>query len=387
MEGGSVKVLLSGGMIQGGRSGVGRYVICLAEALVAEHPQVELHVAGLSEDRALFPFIPDQRWMIIPPRYARGPLNLAWHQAFLPKLLTDGAFDVVHIPSYRRMLAFSPIPQVATIHDCAPFVLRGKYDAFRGFFGRGMVPAIARKVPRIIAVSETTRQDIIRFMRVPAERIVTVPNGIDHTMFKPQDPAAIAAFRDRKKLAKPFLLYVARLEHPAKNHVRLIEAFDQLVSAGKFDGELVLPGAPWHGADVIEAAVAASPHKDRIRLEGYVDNLDLPLWYAAAEALVFPSLMEGFGLPLLEAQACGTRIASADATSLPEVAGPAGILFKGTDVDSIAAALEQIGSMSSTERALREEQGREWAGRFTWSAHAVEAVKQYRAVIQNTLSK
>ncbi|MDB6077262.1 MAG: hypothetical protein JWO82_1009 [Akkermansiaceae bacterium] len=375
-----MKVLLSGGMIQGGRSGVGRYVICLAEALVAEQPDVELHVAGLDEDRALFPFIPDERWLSIPPSFARGPLNLAWHQIFLPKLLTQGGFDVVHIPSYRRMLAFSPIPQVATIHDCAPFVLRGKYDAFRGFFGRGMVPAIARQVPRIIAVSETTRQDIIRFMRVPGERVVTVPNGIDHAMFKPQDPTAIAAFRERKKLTKPFLLYVARLEHPAKNHVRLIEAFGKLAAAGKFDGELVLPGASWHGAEIIGAAVAASPYKDRIRLEGYVDNLDLPLWYAAAEALVFPSLMEGFGLPLLEAQACGTRIASADATSLPEVAGPAGILFNGLDVDSIAAALEQIGAMSATERADREEEGRKWAARFTWSAHAAAAVKEYRAV-------
>lgn len=239
-----MKVLLSGGMIQGGRSGVGRYVICLAEALVAEHPEVELHIAGLDEDRALFPFIRDDRWLTIPPRFARGPFNLLWHQAMLPKLLEQGGYDVVHIPSYRRMLAFSPIPQVATIHDCAPFVLRGKYDMFRGFFGRGMVPAIARKVPRIIAVSETTRQDIIRFMKVPGERIVTVPNGIDHAMFKLQDPAEIAAFRQRKNLSKPYLLYVARLEHPAKNHVRLIEAFGKLAASGKFSGSWCCPALP-----------------------------------------------------------------------------------------------------------------------------------------------
>jgi len=374
-----MKVLLSAGMIQGGRSGVGRYVISLAEALVAEHPEVELHVAGLDDDRTLFPFVADDRWMMIPPPYARGPLNLHWHQMTLPRLLKSGGFQVVHIPSYRRMLAFSPIPQVATIHDCAPFILRGKYDAFRGLFGRKLVPWIARRVPRILAVSETTRQDIIRYMGVPGERIVTAFNGIDHSMFKPQSPEDVSAFRERKKLTRPFFLYVARLEHPAKNHLRLIEAFSELL-AGGYEGELVLPGAPWHGSEVIEAAVAASPCRERIRLEGFVTNEDLPLWYAAAEALVFPSLMEGFGLPLLEAQACGTRIASADATSLPEVAGPVGILFKGLEVPSIVAALRELAEMPADERVRRGHEGMKWAGEFTWSAHAALAVKEYQTV-------
>jgi len=197
-------------------------------------------------------------------------------------------------------------------------------------------------------------------------------------MFRPQDPSKVREFRKRKRLVQPFFLYVARLEHPAKNHVRLIRAFAQLVGEGKFDGQLILPGAPWHGSDVVEQAVASSPFKERIRLEGFVDNDDLPLWYAAAEALIFPSLMEGFGLPLLEAQACGTRIACADSTSLPEVAGPAGILFDGLDESSIMAAMARIASMDDAERRRREVEGLEWAGRFTWSAHAEACARIYR---------
>jgi glycosyltransferase involved in cell wall biosynthesis len=373
-----MKVLLSAGMIQGGRSGVGRYVIALGEAIVREHPDVDLFIAGLDADRPLFPWLRDDRWVTIPARMSGGAMNLFWHQRSLNSLVLHNGIDVVHIPSYRRMLWNCAVPQVATIHDCAPFILREKYDFARGFFGRVLVPAIARRVKHIIAVSETTGRDVVQYMKVPRERVTVVPNGIDHQMFRLQEPSAVQEFRQRKHLSQPYFLYVARLEHPAKNHLRLIRAFDQLVSEGLFDGQLILPGAPWHGSEVVEQAVASSPFKDRIRLEGFVDNDDLPLWYAAAEALVFPSLMEGFGLPLLEAQACGTRIACADATSLPEVAGPAGILFDGLDESSIALAMKRLATMADGERRQREAEGIAWAGRFTWSAHAEASVRIYR---------
>ena len=382
-----MKVLLSAGMMQGGRSGVGRYVISLAEAMAAGRAEVDLHVAGLDADRGLFPFIADDRWVSIPASMAGGAMNLLWHQACLGRVAERLGVEVIHIPSYRRMLVFSPVAQVATIHDCAPFVLRGKYDFARGFFGRKVVPWIARRVPRIIAVSETTGRDIVRFMGVPAERVTVAPNGIDHAMFRPPSTEALAAFRERKGLGRPFFLYVARLEHPAKNHVRLIRAFEALAEGGAFEGELILPGAAWHGAEVIGEAVARSPFRERIRLEGFVDNEDLPLWYAAAAALVFPSLMEGFGLPLLEAQACGTRIACADATSLPEVAGPAGILFDGLDEGSIAGAMRRLAAMDGEERRAREMQGIEWAGKFTWTAHAATAARIYREALEGALNR
>lgn len=373
--------MLSAGMIQGGRSGVGRYVIALGEALVREQKSVDLYIAGLDMDRGLFPWLRDDRWISIPASKGGGVANLLWHQISLNPVVEKLGVELVHIPSYRRMMWSCAVPQVATIHDCAPFILREKYDFFRGFFGRVIVPRIARRVRRVIAVSETTGKDVIRWMKVPASRVTVVPNGIDHEMFKPPAEAAVTAFRERKKLNQPFFLYVARLEHPAKNHVRLIHAFEKLVASGKFSGQLILPGAPWHGSEIVEQAVAASPCRERIRLEGFVDNADLPLWYAAAEALIFPSLMEGFGLPLLESQACGTRIACANSTSLPEVAGPAGILFDGLDENSIAAAMERLSIMSTEERRTSEREGIVWAGGFTWSAHARAAAEIYQETL------
>ena len=373
-----MNVLLSAGMIQGGRSGVGRYVIALSEALLHEYPTIQLSVAGLDADRSLFPWLRDEQWLSIPASMAGGAANLGWHQMHLNRLLARRHIELVHIPSYRRMLWHCSVPQVATIHDCAPFILREKYDFARGIFGRMVVPALARRVQRVIAVSETTAKDVVPFMKVPSARVTVVPNGIDHQMFRPPAAEAVAAFRQRKDLAQPFFLYVARLEHPAKNHLRLIRAFEALVQSGTFSGQLVLPGAPWHGAPIIQRAVAESPCRERIRLEGFVDNAELPLWYAAAEALVFPSLMEGFGLPLLEAQACGTRIACANATSLPEVAGPAGTLFDGRDEQAITAAMARLATMDPAERRRLEEEGKVWAARFTWSAHAAEVAKIYQ---------
>lgn len=374
-----MKVLLSAGMIQGGRSGVARYVIALSEALVREQSQhVDLFVAGLDSDRGLFPWLKDERWVSIPEAMSGGIANLFWHQVKLNAILHELGIQLVHIPSYRRMMIVSSIPQVATIHDCAPFILRGKYDFARGFFGRCIVPFIARRVQRIIAVSETTGKDVVHFMKVPRDRVEVVCNGIDHQQFTPPAASAVAEFRRRMGLDAPFFLYVARLEHPAKNHVRLIHAFEKLAAAGHFSGSLILPGAPWHGSEVIENAVANSPFRERIRLEGFVENEDLSLWYAAAEALIFPSLMEGFGLPLLEAQACGTRIACSDSTSLPEVAGPAGILFDGLSEDSIAEAMTQLSTMNPTEKSQREATGIRWAGGFTWSAHAKAAARIYQ---------
>lgn len=376
-----MKVLLSAGMIQGGRSGVGRYVIALSEAMVREQGWVDLYVAGLPSDRRLFPWISDERWIEIPERMAGGVMNLVWHQLALNGIVRRLGIELVHIPSYRRMLVRCEVPQVATIHDCAPFILREKYDFARGFFGRVIVPWIARRVDSIIAVSGTTGADLVKWMRVPEKQVTVIPNGIDHQMFRPPGEDEVAAFRRRKKLGKPFFLYVARLEHPAKNHLRLIRAFEILMGRGLFEGELILPGAPWHGSEVIEEAVATSSFSGRIRLEGFVDNEDLPLWYAAAEALVFPSLMEGFGLPLLEAQACGTRIACADSTSLPEVAGPAGLLFDGLDEGAIADAMGALATMGEEERMRRRAEGIEWAGKFTWTSHAAEACEVYRKAL------
>lgn len=374
------KVLLSAGMIQGGLSGVGRYVVELAPR-IARLGVVDLYVAGLDSDRKLFQDIPDSHWVSIPAAWGRGVKNLLWHQLFLRKVLKQGAFDLLHIPSYRRIIAASPVPQIATVHDCAPFRLRDKYGPMRGLFGRQLAPALARRCQSILTVSEFTRQDVIQFYGIDAGQVQVVYNGLSHDRYRPQSTQAIVSFKERMGLQRPFFLYISRLEHPGKNHIRLIEAFERFQAVSGQPMDLVLAGAPWHGADVIQARVAESKYADTIRLPGFVDEVDLPLWYAAADALVFPSLMEGFGLPVAEAMACGTTVLSSDKGSLPEVGGDAAIYFAPESVESMLTALQQWASEPGHDREGRIERGYQQTQQFDWDLAANSTCQAYQEVL------
>jgi len=370
------KVLLSAGMIQGGLSGVGRYVVELAPRL-AQFDSIDLHVAGLNADRHLFSAIDDAHWISIPAKCAGGLQNLIWHQWSLPGILKKEGFDLLHIPSYRRIIARSPVPQIATVHDCAPFRLRDKYGFMRGLFGRQLAPALARRCQAILTVSEFTKRDVVEFYRIPAERIEVIYNGLNHEKYHPQSEDALAAFRKRCSLSNPFFLYISRLEHPGKNHLPLIEAFERFREKSGQSVDLVLGGARWHGAEVIEARVAGSAYKESIHLPGFIDEADLPLWYGAAEALIFPSLMEGFGLPVAEAMACGSTVMSSDRGSLPEVGGDAALYFSPDSAASILEAMQAWSAEGPEIRAERVRKGGIHVAQFDWDLAAMSTCNRY----------
>jgi glycosyltransferase involved in cell wall biosynthesis len=360
-----IKVLLSAGMIQGGLSGVGRYVVELANR-ISDFDEIDLYVAGLDADRHLFTGVDPTHWITIPARYGSGFKNLLWHQWHLREILQQGGFDLFHAPSYRRIMAFCPVPQVATVHDCAPFHLRDKYGFLRGIFGRQVAPWMARRCRSVITVSHFTKQDLVNFYKLPESRITVIHNGLNHRLYRPRNEDALGAFRAAQQLAQPFFFFVSRLEHPGKNHIRLIEAFERFREQQSEPVQLILGGAAWHGAEMIEKRVANSPFAADIRLPGFIDEEDLPLWYASAKALVFPSLIEGFGLPVVEALACGLRVASSDRGSLPEVGGEAAVYFDPESVSSIFEAMELIHGEASTESAGRVRVGLEHAASFDW---------------------
>ncbi len=376
----TIKVLLSAGMIQGGLSGVGRYVVELANR-ISQFDTVDLHVAGFDADRVLFPTIDDAHWQTIPVAYSSGAKNLLWHQWHLRGLLKQGGYDLFHAPSYRRIMAFCPTAQLATVHDCAPFRLRDKYGALRGLFGRQLAPWMARRCEAIVSVSHFTKQDLVDFYKLPSERITVIHNGLNHSLYRPRSEEELAAFRARKQLDKPFFFFVSRLEHPGKNHVRLIEAYERFRESSPDQVELILGGAPWHGAEVIEQRVADSPYAEDIRLPGFMDEADLPLWYGSAEALVFPSLIEGFGLPVVEALACGVRVASSDRGSLPEVGGNAALYFDPEAVPEIAQGLEVIHDESGDLLEARRQKGLQHAAVFDWDVAAKATCQSYIKLI------
>lgn len=370
------KVLLSAGMIQGGRSGVGRYVVELANR-IALFEGVDLHLAGLDEDRGLFSKVEDTNWISIPRAYGNGVKNLIWHQWKLPRILKEGDFDLLHVPSYRRMVVFCPVAQIATIHDCAPFRLKEKYGLMRGLFGRHLVPWMAKRCNQLLAVSNFTKRDLVQFFKLAESDVQVIYNGLNHASYRKYSELEIDAFRAKHGLAGPFFLFVSRLEHPGKNHIRLIEAYESCRERTGSKHLLVLAGAPWHGAEVIDARIENSPYAKDILTTGFVEESDLPLWYSAADALVFPSLIEGFGLPVVEALACGLRVATSDRGSLPEVGGDAAAYFDPEEPDEIVEALLNMSSESALERQERIAIGVSHAARFDWDKAALETCQSY----------
>ncbi len=216
-----------------------------------------------------------------------------------------------------------------------------------------------------------------QFFGLGGDRVRVVWNGIDHERFQPGDPAAAAGqTAARWRLDRPYFLYVSRLEHPAKNHARLIEAFARFKAATGSDWLLALGGSDWHGAEAIHAAAAASPCRADIRFLGFVDDASLPDLYRAAACFVYPSLFEGFGFPPIEAMACGCPVISSARGSLREVVADAARLVDPESVPELAEALTALATGAPARDQLRVAGFRN-ARRFDWNRNAAETLEVY----------
>jgi glycosyltransferase involved in cell wall biosynthesis len=358
----------------GGRSGIGRYLRALLEEfgrLEGTGDHIELLVAR--SDRDSFPGAHDER--VYPDIISKPLASLLWHGSVLPAISHRENYDVLFLPAAnRRLVPWTPCPSVGTVHDFAALYVAGKYDPARNFYIRNILPALVRRLTRVIAVSESGKRDILEHTRVDEERVTVVPNGVDLNKFRPQDPEeSRSRVRRELGLSLPYLLYVSRLEHPGKNHVRLIQAFARLKRDRSIPHQLVLAGPDWTRAEAIHEAVALSGVADDIWTPGFVAGDLLPSLYAAADLLVFPSLYEGFGLPILEAMACGTPVACSNISSMPEVGGEAAAYFDPIDIESMSEMIRrQLNDGQLRER--RQTLGLERSRRFTWKRCAERTV-------------
>ncbi len=291
------------------------------------------------------------------------PFPRLWTHARLAAELARHPVDLLFVPAHV-LPVWCPVPAVVTVHDLG---YRYEPDAHpllqRLYLELGTRQSV-RQARRVIAISQTTADDLVRFYRVPPERIAVVPHGVDDT-FRPRTAEECARVRQRYGLRAPYILHVGTLQ-PRKNIVRLIQAFE-LLAAQDEHLELVLVGKRGWLAEPIERALAASPVRSRIRLLGHVADEDLPCLYSAAEVFVFPSLYEGFGLPVLEAMACGTPVVASRRGALVENAGPAVPCDPSSTADLARAVME---ARDPTRRNALVQAGLEHARRFSWKRSA-----------------
>ena len=373
-----MRIGISTSVIQRGKSGVGQHVLALTRALVASETRHEFVLFVLENDLPLFTFAREAMQIVpVAERHRPAVRDIVWHQTQLPALARAHRLDVLHVPSYRRMLWPKPCALVATIHDLAPFRVPKKYDLARMFYGRVVVRQLARRQDHIVAVSRDTAQDIAKYFKVAADRISVVHNGLAHERFSPvgaeQDRAMLA---QRHGLRPPFFLYVARLEHPAKNHARLIAAFNHFKTTTPSPWQLVLCGSDWHGAGVIHDLVRRSPFAQDIRQMGFVADAELPAWYRAATVFVYPSIFEGFGLPPLEAMACGCPVLASALGAVGEVCAGAAATADPLDVADLTRQLARLAGDDVFRSQLRAA-GLARARAFDWRRTAAATLEIY----------
>jgi glycosyltransferase involved in cell wall biosynthesis len=378
-----MRIGFSTSVIQRGKTGIAQYVFALLRALLPYAQKHEFNLFVLEQDLPLFDFAQGSMKLIPVAESFRPALkNVVWHHTHLPGLARRMQLDVLHVPSYRRLLWRKPCPIVGTIHDLAPFRVAGKYDWKRMLYGRVIVKRLARRQDAVLAVSENTARDLETFFGLGRHRVDVVWNGIDHQRFQPGNVAAAKAHAaERWRLHHPFILYVSRLEHPAKNHVRLIEAFTRFKAQTSSPWQLVLGGSDWHGAESIHAAAKGSPCAADIRFLGFVDDASLPGLYHATDVFVYPSLFEGFGFPPVEAMACGVPVISSSRGSLREVVGDAALIIEPEDVRGLAEALGTMAN-SPEQRAAWRNRGLANAQRFNWQTNAAETLAIYERVVK-----
>jgi len=314
------------------------------------------------------------------------PSRMVWMQSILPHVLRAEAPDLCHYPNSIGPLR-NPCRYVVTIHDMTLSLLPHYHPWRRRMLVRPLIPLVARRAERIITVSEQARADIVRVLRVPAERVVVVREAAA-PIYRVAAPEEQARVRALYRLHGPYVLYVGTLE-PRKNLVRLIRAWYRLRRSGAIPHRLVLVGGRgWQDAEIYRT-IGALDCGDALRLVGYVPTVDLPALYSAAEAFAFPSLSEGFGLPVIEAMACGTPALISDTPALQElVTDPAladqGSAGAGLAVDpyseqAIADGLERLLSDDVLRAGLRAH-GLRRARAYSWAAAARRTLDIYRHV-------
>jgi glycosyltransferase involved in cell wall biosynthesis len=354
----------------------------LIPALVAARPDLKL-TAFINEEAAEAGGGP---WGELIPAVTvpvRARNRVGWvrgEQQYLPRLAAREGVDLVH-----SLASTAPIRgrfrRVVTIHD---LIYRAYPEAHQGVLSQGMrilVRLAAQRSDRILAESENTRDDIVRYLGVTAAKIDVVPNGVGSTFSV--DPLPSAEVRARHELGDRRYVLSVSAKRPHKNLIRLLEALALIPPDRR--PMLVVPGYPtWHEGELRERAHALGLDGE-VRFPGWVSDDELEGLYASAACFVFPSLYEGFGMPVLEAMRRGVPVACSDRSSLPEVAGDAALMFDPERPEQIAAAIEELLTDPAQAERLRAA-GRERAARFSWEATARATIASYERALATAAS-
>jgi glycosyltransferase involved in cell wall biosynthesis len=373
-----MKICYDARVVLNRKTGVSRYAWQLIEHLLKidrENEWVVLVNPALVEHHPLWQL---RRYPNVQIRLMRTPRMGIAHYLWFLFAQTSIDADVYHYPHFDLPFLWKSVKQIVTIHDL-------QYVKYPDFFVglsrlKSVYTRIATKLAllradRVISVSKTTAKDIQRIYKYPESRISVIYEGVDPTFLKHYDSAEILQTLSRYRITRPYFLFVGQ-QRPHKNLPTLIKSFSKVV-ANLPNHALVIIGSGYKGYKEPQEMVARLGLQDRVRFIEYVSDEELAHFYSAATSLVYPSLYEGFGLPLLEAMACGTPVITSNVAAMAEIAGENAILVEPTNVDQLAEALLSV----ATDQRLRSsliEKGLQHSRKFTWEQAAHQTLEIYR---------
>jgi len=358
--------------------GAGNYIIHLIRALAAINGEDEFVIFAGQRGPSLID-LPENstvEWVLVPDR--SPGLRLIWEQIFFSSLIRDSDIDLLHSLHYTRPLRLD-CASVVTFHDMTFFLYPQLHTRAKRIFFPLAVKSSARRADFVITVSESTRQDAIRLLNLSPERVFASQLGVDPSFHPINDSELKDSIAKKYQLPDRFILYVGLIE-PRKNLPILINAYKKLVDAGT-DHYLVLVGRYGWMYDQVLRQIEKLSLTEKVILPGYVDQIDLPIVYNLSDLFVYPTLYEGFGLPALEAMACGTPVITTDVSSLPEIVGEAGLLVPPDNVEELYRAM--ISVLNDEElRLSMARRGTQRAAKFTWEQTARSTLEVYRQAIK-----
>lgn len=353
-----MKILLSAIPFDNGKSGISVYIREVVKALESQGHELTLIV----EDDGAEEF---KRFDLIRIKKRRALFSMLYSLFILPWRINWKKFDFcIMLAANRRVFCRYPIFTIAVVHDLSQYHVPVKYDKFRMLYIKRILPHYVRKAQHIAAISHSTKRDLIQYWHIPGDKISVVYNG-----FTPPEKVAV----EKKKQ----ILYISRIEHPGKNHLNLLKAFELLPENLRKEYTLVMPGASWNGADAVFDYAKQSPCASQFQFTGFVDFAKLPELYAESAMYIFPSHFEGFGLSLLEAMHANLPCACSNNSSLGELGKDVAELFDPASPQEIAAAMKKILTDTDCQHQLIRS-GSEKAAKFSWENTASGLLAVYR---------
>lgn len=363
---------------QGG--GIGRYVRELTRALgnLSPRNQYRLFVSGATMSE--LPDLPGQNFQWRPTRVTPQWWARLWHRARLPVPVEvfTGSVDIYHATDFTLPPTLPKTRTLLTVHDLSfvrvPESASPKLKAYLDV----VVPRSVRRADHVLADSEATKADLIELYATPAEKVTVLLSGVD-AHFRPiTDDVALAAVRQKYRLPHgPYIFSVGTVQ-PRKNYARLIAATSAIRQNGS-DVSLVIAGGKGWLEDPIYRAIEEHDLAEHVHFIGFADDTDLPALYSASLVTALPSLYEGFGIPVLEAMACGSPVITSNLSSLPEVAGDAAIMVNPYDAEALAEALFQVFTDADLRTSLIQ-RGLSHAQNFSWHKSAQQLEQIYASL-------